>query len=164
MKIHFVSIFPDIFNSFVKTSLIEKAIANKILEFECINPRDFCEDKHKQIDDIMYGGGAGMLMKVDPIVSAIEKILTKITSDSYKIIYVAPSAEMFTQKTAHDLVKYNNIIFVCGRYEGIDYRFVEYMRKIYPDQFSILSLGQFVVMGGETPAMVMTEAVTRLLP
>jgi len=169
MKISFVSVFPDIFHSFVETSLIKKAQDKDLLEFEMVNPRDFCEDKHKQIDDDIYGGGAGMLLKAEPIVHAVEtvikneKLRTKIKNESWKAVYLSPSEKVFDQEMAHEFSELDHIIWVCGRYEGIDYRFVEYMKRMYPDNFAVISLWKFITLGWEVPAMVMTEAVVRLV-
>jgi tRNA (guanine37-N1)-methyltransferase len=164
MHIHIVSIFPDIFQSFLGTSLIAKAQEKQLLTFSVINPRDFCQDKHQQIDDSLYGGGAGMLIKAQPIIDTTESIIKNITSENRAIIFPAPSKEIFVQKHAHVLAKYDYLIFVCGRYEGIDYRREQYFQDKYPGKFFKLSLGQFITLGGEVPTMVMLEAITRLIP
>lgn len=162
MKIVYISIFQDIFNSFVKSSLIQKAQDKNILEFVTVDPRDFCPDKHRQVDDEIYGGGAGMLIKAEPVIQAIESI--EVWNNNFKIVYMSPSESVFDQKIAHQMSELDLVIFVCGRYEGIDYRFVEYMQKTYPDNFEIISVGQFVTLWGEVPAMLMTEAIARLIP
>jgi len=183
MHISIVSIFPDIFKSFIETSLIKKAQEKKILSFDFVNPRIFCPGKHQQVDDTIYGWGAGLLMKAKPAIDAVEFILSsfakggarraedlknkkksKIQNSKFKIILLSPSKEVFTQKIAHTLSKSENIIFVCTRYEGIDYRFEQYMKKKYPKQFSKISIWQYITLGGETPAMIMIEAITRLIP
>jgi tRNA (guanine37-N1)-methyltransferase len=164
MHIHIVSIFPDIFQSFLGTSLIAKAQEKQLLTFSVINPRDFCQDKHQQIDDSLYGGGAGMLIKAEPIIDAVENIIQNIAPESRAIVFPSPSREVFVQKHAHVLAKYDHLIFVCGRYEGIDYRREQYFQDKYPGQFFKLSLGQFITLGGEAPTMVMLEAITRLVP
>lgn len=169
MHISYVSIFPEIFEGFLNTSLIKKAVDKKLLKFTTLTPRVFCPDRHQQVDDIIYGGGAGLLMKAKPAIDSVEHLLKlhKLSNKSkrkFRIIFVSPSTEIFTQKTAHTLTENQHLIFVCARYEGIDHRFEEYMMDKYPEHFSKISLGQFVTLGGEMPAMVMTEAVTRLLP
>ncbi|MCX6824508.1 MAG: tRNA (guanosine(37)-N1)-methyltransferase TrmD [candidate division SR1 bacterium] len=164
MHIHIVSIFPDIFKSFIETSLIKKAQEKKILTFTFTNPRIFCPGKHQQVDDTIYGGGAGLLMKAKPAIDAVESIIKKLKSKSFKVILPSPSKEVFTQKNAHTLSTAKHIIFVCTRYEGIDYRFEQYMKKKYPKQFQKISLGHYITLGGEIPAMVMIEAITRLIP
>ncbi|MCX6825430.1 MAG: tRNA (guanosine(37)-N1)-methyltransferase TrmD [candidate division SR1 bacterium] len=178
MNIHLVSIFPDIFKSFSETSLIKKAQEKKILSFTFTNPRTFCPGKHQQVDDTIYGGGAGLLMKAHPAIEAVESILKslkilnskgefsklKFLNSKFKIILLSPSKQVFTQKLAHSLSEEKNLIFVCTRYEGIDYRFEQYMKKKYPKQFQKISIGQYITLGGEIPAMVMIEAISRLIP
>ena len=172
MYIHIVSIFPDIFESFMETSLIKKAQEKKILTFTFTNPRTFCPDRHQTVDDTIYGWWAGLLMKAKPAIDAVESIIkknrlsswAKSKDISFKVILPSPSKETFTQKTAHALNNTQHLIFVCTRYEGIDYRFEKYMKKKYPKQFSKISLWQFITLGGEIPAMVMIEAITRLIP
>ena len=180
MHIHIVSIFPDIFESFIKTSLIKKAQEKKILSFSFTNPRMFCPGKHQQVDDTIYWGWAGLLMKAKPAIDSVESIIKKHRLSSwvkqrlsswakskdikFKIILLSPSKDIFTQKVAHTLSESDDIIFVCTRYEGIDYRFQQYMKKRYPKQFQKISIGQYITLGGEIPAMVMIEAITRLIP
>ncbi len=175
MNIHLVSIFPEIFDSFLSTSLIKKAIDKKVLKFKTTNPRDFAKWKHKQVDDTIYGGGAGLLMKVEPAVMAVESVVKRIIANAkrskkwlhrntFKIIYLTPSNDFFTQKTAHTLSNIDNLIFVCTRYEGIDYRFIQYMTKKYKSNFKQISIWQFITLWWEIPAMVMIEAITRLIP
>jgi len=181
MHIQIVSIFPDIFKSFIETSLIKKAQEKKIIKFTFVNPRIFCPGRHQQVDDTIYGWWAGLLMKAQPAIQAVESIIKKIKTKKtkgpldkggkqkggfekdFKIILLSPSKVTFTQKIAHSLSKEQHIIFVCTRYEGIDYRFEQYMKKKYPKQFQKISIGQYITLGGEVPAMVMIEAVTRLI-
>lgn len=166
MKIFLVSIFPEIFESFLQTSLIAKAQQKGLVEFEIINPRDFCTDKHQQIDDEIYGGGKGMLLKAQPLIDTINHIIEKnqLESSDFSILFPAPSPQVFNQKIAYGQSKKDALIFVCGRYEGIDARFEEYCRSHYPEQFKKISLGQFILLGGELPSCVMIEAITRLIP
>lgn len=166
MHIHIVSIFPDIFKSFIETSLIKKAQEKKILKFSFVNPRTFCPDKHQTVDDTIYWWGAGLLMKAKPAIDAVEHIIKKLKNKNWKIkiILPSPSKEIFTQKVAHSLSESENIIFICTRYEGIDHRFEQYMKKIYKKDFQKISLWQFITLGGETPAMIMIEAISRLIP
>ena len=166
MKIFLVSIFPEIFESFLKTSLIAKAQQKGILEFKIINPRDFCTDNHQQIDDEIYGGGTGMLLKAQPLIDTINHIIdqNQLQKSDFSILFPSPSLQVFNQKTAYGQSKKDALIFVCGRYEGIDARFEEYCLFHYPDQFKKLSLGQFILLGGELPSCVMIEAITRLIP
>ncbi|MFA6256329.1 MAG: hypothetical protein WC606_04030, partial [Candidatus Absconditabacterales bacterium] len=129
----------------------------------------------------IYGGGAGLLMKAKPAIDAVESMVKSLQVKSqkskqktgghyrpstldFKVILLSPSKEVFTQKTAHSLSESENIIFVCTRYEGIDYRFEQYMKKKYPKQFQKISIGKYITLGGEIPAMIMIEAITRLIP
>lgn len=181
MHIHIVSIFPDIFKSFIETSLIKKAQEKKILKFTFTNPRTFCPDRHQTVDDSIYWWWAGLLMKAQPAIDAVEHIVKSLkvknqkskkktwwlygpSTFDFKIILPSPTKEIFTQKTAHTLSESEHIIFVCTRYEGIDYRFEKYMKKKYKQQFQKISLWQFITLGGEIPAMTMIEAITRLIP
>ncbi|NOZ44135.1 MAG: tRNA (guanosine(37)-N1)-methyltransferase TrmD [bacterium] len=134
------------------------------MEFDFINPRDFSESRYKQVDDEIYGGGVGMLIKAEPVIQAVESVLTKNKQASFQILYMSPSPLVFDQRMAHNLSQLDLLILVSGRYEGIDYRFVEYMQKTYSDNFSMVSLGKFISLGGEIPAMLVTEAVVRLIP
>ena len=166
MKIFLVSIFPEIFESFLQTSLIAKAQEKRILEFEIINPRNFCTDKHQQIDDEIYGGGKWMLLKAQPLIDTINYIVeqNQLQKSDFSILFPSPSQQVFNQKVAYGQSKKDALIFVCGRYEGIDARFEKYCMEHYPDQFKKLSLGQFILLGGELPSCVMIEAITRLIP
>ena len=182
MHIHIISIFPEIFDNFINTSLIKKAREKKILSFDFVNPRIFCPGKHQQVDDTIYGGGAGLLMKAQPAIEAVESVIKSITTnvkrqtwnvkrkmwnvqrETFNVILLSPSKDFFTQKQAHTLSNSEHVIFVCTRYEGIDYRFEQYMKKKYGKQFHKVSIGQYITLGGEIPAMVMIEAITRLIP
>ena len=163
MHISFVSLFPDIFASFLSTSLVAKAQDKWLLTFSVVDPRTFCVDKHQQVDDTVYGGGDGMLIKAQPVIDAVESIISAVDG-SWAVIMPTPSRDVFSQKHAHLFAKYDHIIFVCGRYEWIDHRFVQYMHDKYAAHFFTVSLGAFVTLWGETPAMVMTESIVRLLP
>ena len=166
MKIFLVSIFPEIFESFLQTSLIAKAQEKGVLEFEIINPRNFCTDKHQQIDDEIYGGGKWMLLKAQPLIDTINHIVeqNQLQKPDFSILFPSPSQQVFNQKVAYGQSKKDALVFVCGRYEGIDARFEKYCMEHYPDQFKKLSLGQFILLGGELPSCVMIEAITRLIP
>ncbi len=163
MNIFFISIFPEIFESFLATSLIKKAIERKILKFEIINPRQFCHDKNQKIDDEIYWWWAGMLMMAKPIIDSVEFVISKIEWN-FQIIFPSPSAEVWNQKYAHSYSKYENIIFVCGRYEGIDYRFEQYMQDRYSNNFRKISMGKFITLWWELPSMTMAESIARLIP
>lgn len=170
MHITFVSIFPDIYISFLETSLIKKATEKWLLTFSLINPRDFCTDKHKQIDDEIYWWWAWMLMKAQPVIEAVEfaidsfKKKTQERPVSQKILFLSPSDIIFNQKIAYEYSHIDHLIVVSWRYEGIDYRFEQYMQQSYPQQFQKISLWQFVTLWWELPSMTMTEAIVRLIP
>lgn len=165
MKIRFVSIFPEIFESFLSTSLIQKAQDNKYLEFSFVNPRDFTHDKRQQVDDEIYGWGQGMLLKAQPIIDSIKSIITQTNMSNTAIIMLSPSQHVFDQERAVALARnYEDIIFLCGRYEGFDHRVELRCQKQFEKNFYKLSLGQFITLGGEAPAMVISEAIVRLIP
>jgi tRNA (guanine37-N1)-methyltransferase len=163
MKIFFISIFPEIFDSFLGASLIKKAHEKWILDFEMINPRDFCKDKHKKIDDEIYGGWAGMLMIAQPMIDAVNSLINSINWD-FHIIFPSPSEQIRNQELAHTFSKSDNLIFVCGRYEWIDYRFVQYFQEKYPNNFYQISIWKFITLGWELPTMTMVESIVRLIP
>ena len=167
MHLTFVTIFPDIYASFLQTSLVKKAHENGIITHDIVNPRDFCSDKHQQVDDEIYGWGAGMLMKAQPLIDAVESIVAKhqlLGTNSRKVVFLSPSTIVWNQQLAYDYSHLDHVIFVSGRYEWIDHRFEEYMQKKHPDNFSKISLGQFVTLWWELPSMVVVESIVRLIP
>lgn len=168
MKITYISIFPEIFDSFLASSLIAKAQEKWLLSFEKMNPRDFCYDKHRQVDDEIYWWWAGLLIKAQPLIDAVEDTIkrNKLTKrcKRRKVIFLAPSDEIFNQEMAHSFAKFKHIIFVSARYEWADFRFEQYMIDKYPKRFAKVSIGKFITLWGEIPAMTMTEAITRLIP
>lgn len=178
MKIFFISIFPEIFDSFLGASLIKKAQEKWILDFEIVNPRNFCKDKHKKIDDEIYGWWAGMLMIAQSMIDAVNFIIEKIqknaslgwswnaklVGDSFQIVFPSPSQNIWNQELAHSFSKNDNLIFVCGRYEWIDHRFVQYFQEKYPENFYKISIWKFITLGGELPTMTMVESIVRLIP
>ncbi len=145
-----VTAFPNLFDCFIKESLIKKAMEKKILKINIINLREYGIGKHKKIDDTIYGGGAGMLLRPDVINRAIRKV-----TNSYKIA-LSPKGEQYTQKTAKELTSRKNITLICGRYEGFDTRTLKEMDKV-------ITIGPYITMGGEIPAMVIIESVSRLI-
>lgn len=155
-SIHIITIFPELFSTFINTSLISKAIDNNIISINCIDLKDFGIGPHNQIDDIPYGGGGGMLLKPEPLEAAILQI--KNNNPNAIVIYLTPTGKPFTQKMANEISTIEEIIFICGRYEGIDQR----IRDLYVD--IEISIGDYVLMGGEIPAMAIIEAGVRLIP
>lgn len=163
MKIYVISIFPHIFDSFLDTSLIKKAQQKNIIQFETIDPRDFALWMHRQVDDTVYGWWEWLLMKAQPIIDALESCISRIVWD-FMIIYPSPSSVFFDQNHAKTYAQYQNIIFLCGRYEWIDARVELYINDHYPMKLQKLSLWRFVVYGWEVPSMIMIEAITRMVP
>ena len=166
MYIHIVSLFPEIFDSFFSTSLLEKAQKKWLLKVDFCNPREFCTDKHQQTDDEIYWWLAWMLIKAEPIINAVESIIQKnnLKKSDFKIIFPSPSKEVFNQKYSYTFSKQEHLIFVCWRYEWIDYRRELYMQKYYPQQFTKISLWQFILLWWEVATMTMIESITRLIP
>jgi tRNA (guanine37-N1)-methyltransferase len=155
MQFDIITIFPDLFNSFLQESLIKKALNKGVFSINIHNLRDYTNDKHKQVDDEPFGGGAGMVLQAEPIIKAIADI--KLKNKQTKVILFSPTGDQFTQQQAWQDTQLDQIIMICGRYEGIDARVEEFI-----DQK--VSIGPYVLSGGEIPSMVLIEAVGRLLP
>ena len=155
---HVITIFPKIFDSFLKESFIKKAQEKKLIKIKIYNLRDFATDKRKTVDDRPYGGGLGMVLKVEPIYRAVKFIKSKVKSQKSKIILFTPRGKQFNQKMAYSFSKLSHLILICGRYEGVDERVAKYIADLE------LSIGPYDLMGGELPAMVVIETVTRLVP
>ncbi|MEA1909742.1 MAG: tRNA (guanosine(37)-N1)-methyltransferase TrmD, partial [Patescibacteria group bacterium] len=139
--------------------LLSKAIRTKKIEVNTINPRDFATDTHKTVDDVPYGGNkAGLIMKIEPLVKAIKKAVGNKKSNTTKVVLLSPADKKFSQKIAVEWSKkYDHIVFVCGRYEGVDSRLLNYVDEV-------VSIGEFVLMGGEVAALAMLEVTSRLIP
>jgi tRNA (guanine37-N1)-methyltransferase len=159
MRIDAVTIFPDYFKA-LDLSLLGKAREKNLINFEAHDLRDYTHDKHKTVDDSPYGGGAGMLMKPEPWGEALDAILPE--DGNCTVIFTSPAGEQFKQATAYELAKEDHIVFACGRYEGIDQRVVEYAST--KARVRLISLGDYVLNGGEVAAIAMTEAIVRLIP
>jgi tRNA (guanine37-N1)-methyltransferase len=157
MRIDAISIFPEFFQV-LDISLLGKAKAQELLDVNVHDLRDFTDDKHRTVDDTPFGGGAGMLMKAEPWGQALDNILTK---DSI-VVFPSPVGELFQQATAKDLAEATHLVFACGRYEGIDQRVVDYASS--KAQVRVISLGDYVLNGGEVAAVAMIEAIARLIP
>jgi tRNA (guanine37-N1)-methyltransferase len=157
MRIDAVSIFPNYFQP-LDLSLLGKARSKELISFEVHDLRRWTYDVHKTVDDSPYGGGAGMLMKPEPWGEAFDEILTEETT----VIFTSPAGELFKQATAEELSKEKHIVFACGRYEGIDERVVEYAKT--KAKVRKISLGDYVLNGGEVAAIAMIEAIVRLIP
>jgi tRNA (guanine37-N1)-methyltransferase len=163
MNIFIHTIFPEIFESFLNTSLIKKAQEKWILNIKLVNIRDFCVHKQKQVDDKIYGWGVGMLIKAKPVIDAIENTIKENNLRNFKIIYLAPSDNILNQEKCFSYSKEENIILLAWRYEWIDYRVEEYFKDKYWN-FERLSIWKYILMGWELPAMVFIESTTRLIP
>ncbi|MBM4177206.1 tRNA (guanosine(37)-N1)-methyltransferase TrmD [Candidatus Gribaldobacteria bacterium] len=163
MQVDIITLFPELLTPFLKESLLAKAIKNKILKVKAHNLRDFTLDKHKTVDDKPFGGGRGMVVKADIVQKAISaltklKIKNQKSKIKTKIILFSPRGKKFNQAMASKWAKYDQLIFICGRYEGVDERVAKYLAN------EVVSIGDYVLMGGELPALVALEAVSRLLP
>ncbi len=141
----------------LSTSIIGRAMANELLTIEAVNIRDFPENKHNRVDDYTYGGGAGMLMQAGPVYGAYRSVAEKAKSKP-RVIYLSPQGQTFSQSMAEEFAQEEELIFLCGHYEGIDERVLEEIVTDY------VSIGDYVLTGGELPAMVMIDAVSRLIP
>jgi len=158
MKIDAISIFPEFFDV-LEISLLGKAQEAGLISFEAHNLRDFTHDRHKTVDDTPYGGGAGMLMKPEPWGEAFDQIIGK---DRPVVIFTSPAGKPFNQELARELSQEEHLVFACGRYEGIDQRVVDYAGTIA--EVHEISIGDYVLNGGEVAAVAMIEAIARLIP
>lgn len=159
MRIDAISIFPDYFKA-LDLSLLGKAREKNLIDLRVRDLRDFTFDKHKTVDDSPYGGGAGMLMKPEPWGLAFDEILPD--DGNCTVIFTSPAGEQFKQATAHELAELDHLVFACGRYEGIDQRVVDYAQT--KANVRLISLGDYVLNGGEVAALAMIEAIARLIP
>ncbi|PZC52965.1 MULTISPECIES: tRNA (guanosine(37)-N1)-methyltransferase TrmD [unclassified Mesotoga] len=155
MRIDVLTIFPRLFETIFSWGVISRAIENEIIVFEAVDIRDFTNDRHRTTDDYPFGGGSGLVMKAEPILRAVASRFTE-GSRPYTI-YPSPQGKVFDNKKALELSKLNHITFICGRYEGIDER----VMKVVDEE---LSVGDFVLSGGEVPALLMIEAISRFIP
>lgn len=156
LRFVFLTLFPEVFPPVLGSSLLGKADQKGIVGFETVNPRDFALDKHRTVDDTPYGGGAGMLMRADVLYAAWKKATSR--KRKALTILLSPQGEPFSQAMAHELAEYSTVVLVCGHYEGVDERFIDLCvdREV--------SVGDYVLTGGELPALVIADTVTRLVP
>lgn len=159
MKIQAVTIFPEFFDV-LDISLLGKAQENNVIEFSAVNLRDYTHDKHKTVDDSPYGGGAGMLMKPEPWGEALDELLAK--DGSTVLVVPTPTGQLFSQDLAKELASKEHLVFACGRYEGIDQRVFDWAEP--RSDLRLISLGDYVLNGGEVAALAIIEAVARLIP
>ena len=156
MKIDIITIFPNIFDSFLKESLLARAQKKKLIKINLHNLRKWTDDNHKTVDGRPYGGGAGMVLKFEPIYKAVKSVKAK--KGKTRVVLLSAKGKTFDQKKAQQLTKYDQVVFICGRYEGVDERVAKHVAD------EEISIGNYVLFGGEIPSMVIMEAVSRLLP
>ncbi len=163
MNFHVLTLFPEMIIQGLNTSIIGRAVEKGIISLDAVNIRDYTTNKHKKVDDYPYGGGAGMLMQAQPVYDAWRAVADKIdgqgkAGEKTRVIYVTPQGQTFHQSMAKEFAKEDDLIFLCGHYEGIDERVLE---EIVTD---FVSIGDYVLTGGELPAMVMIDAIARMVP
>ena len=157
MRFHILTLFPDMVEQGLHTSIIGRAVEKGLLAIEAVNIRDYTVDKHKKVDDYPYGGGAGMVMQAQPIYDAYLSIVEKIGYRP-RTIYLTPQGPLFTQQAAKEFALEEDVILLCGHYEGVDERVLEEIVTDY------ISIGDYVLTGGELPAMVLVDAISRMVP
>ena len=162
MKISAISIFPEYFDV-LSLSLIGKAQQNEVIQFEGINLRDFAYGNHRSVDDTPYGGGAGMVMSPEPWGAALDKIAAE-SSATIDLVVLTPAGRNFDQRLAEQLSGAEHLVFACGRYEGIDARVTDYYRAKPKFRVHEISIGDYVLNGGEVAALVIIESIVRLIP
>ena len=159
MDFHVLTIFPEMFDSPFSVGLISKAVAKGSVKIVCHDIRKYATDSHNTVDDYPFGGGAGMVMKPEPIFSAVENLQSSnLIGDKSRIIVMSPQGRLFDNKIAKELTQYNELVFICGRYEGIDERVIQDLAD------EELSVGNYILNGGELASMVIIDSVARLLP
>ena len=157
MNFHVLTLFPEMIMNGLETSILGRAAAKGIVSFEAVNIRDYTLERHGKVDDYPYGGGAGMVMQAEPIYRAYEALVETIGKKP-RVIYMTPQGKTFNQNIAEDLAKEEDLVFLCGHYEGVDERVLEMIATDY------LSAGDYVLTGGELPAMMMIDCISRLVP
>ncbi len=158
MQIEIVTLFPEMFEGPFGHSIIKRARGNNLLNINTVNPRDFTYDKHRIVDDTPFGGGAGMVMKPEPFFRAVDHITTSSVCENRRVILMCPGGARLDQKKCQELATYDQLILICGHYEGIDARVSQFLVD------EAISIGDYVLTGGELPAMVIVDAVARMLP
>ncbi|CEK31514.1 transfer RNA (guanine-N(1)-)-methyltransferase (M1G-methyltransferase) (tRNA [GM37] methyltransferase) [[Clostridium] sordellii] len=153
-----MTLFPEIFNSYMSESIMKRAVEKAIIEVNIYNIRDFSTNKHKKVDDYPFGGGAGMVMTPQPIYDTYKYIVDKFNIEEPRVIYLTPKGKVHNQEIATDMSSYEDIILLCGHYEGIDQRIID---SIVTDEISI---GDYVLTGGELPALILIDSISRLIP
>lgn len=157
MNFHVLTLFPDMIMQGLGTSIIGRALEKETISLEAVNIRDYANNKHSKVDDYPYGGGAGMVMQAEPVFGAFQAVSEKIGRRP-RVVYLTPQGKVFDQKMAEELAGEQDLVFLCGHYEGIDERVLEEIVTDY------VSIGDYVLTGGELPAMVMIDAISRMVP
>ena len=165
MQFHILTLFPEMVENGLQTSILGRAIQKGLIGIHAVNIRDYTQDKHNKVDDYPYGGGAGMLMQAQPVYDACQAVIEGIQTrkktaveEKVRVIYLTPTGQVFSQQLARELAREEDLIFLCGHYEGIDERVLEEIVTDY------VSIGDYVLTGGELPAMIMIDAISRLVP
>ncbi|HAV10222.1 MAG TPA: tRNA (guanosine(37)-N1)-methyltransferase TrmD [Dehalococcoidia bacterium] len=157
MRIDILTLFPPLFDSVFSHSIIGRARERQLIDIRVHNMRDYTHDKHHIVDDYPYGGGAGMVLKPEPVFEAVEAVKQDAIDLSSHTVLLSPQGRLFNQEIAKEMTGYDNLIIICGRYEGVDERVAEYLAS------DVISIGDYVLSGGEVAAMVMVESIVRLL-
>ncbi len=158
MEFDVLTIFPKLFDSYLKEALVKRAVKNKIISVRAVNIRDFASGIHRQVDDRPFGGGPGMVMKIEPIFKAVQSIIKKKPSDKTRIILFSTRGKKLDAKMALRLSKYSRLVLICGRYEGVDERVAKYIAD------EEISIGDYVLNGGELASLILIETISRFLP
>ena len=156
MRFDIFSLFPEVFQPYLEISILKRALQNQLIEVHTHNIRDWAQDRHHTTDDTPYGGGGGMIMKPEPVFAAVEGVLG--APPACPVILLCPQGQPFTQKLAFDLASYDHLALICGRYESFDERIREHLAT------HVISIGDFILTGGELPALMLLDAVARLQP
>ena len=157
MRIDILTLFPEMCNAYLSESIIGRARKSGKVQIECKDIRNYTKDKHRRVDDTPYGGGMGMIMQVEPVFDCFEALCSEIGERPH-LIYLTPQGKTLTQQRVKELSKMNNIALLCGHYEGIDERVIEELR---PEEISV---GDYVLTGGELPALILADSISRMLP
>lgn len=158
MRFHIMTLFPEIFNSYMNESIMKRAVKKGIIEVNIYNIRDFSTNKHKKVDDYPFGGGAGMVMTPQPIYDTYKHIIDKFDIKDPRVVYLTPKGKVHNQNIASEMSTFEDVILLCGHYEGIDQRIID---SIVTDEISI---GDYVLTGGELPALILIDSISRLIP
>lgn len=158
MRFDIITIFPKLFKGFLNESLLARAQKKNLIKINIHNLRNWTSDRHKIVDDKPFGGGPGMVLKIEPIFKAVKEIKSKVKNKKAKAVLFSPRGKKFNQTIAKKFAKLDQLIMVCGRYEGVDERMAKYIAD------EVISVGDYVLSGGEVPAMIIIEAVSRLIP